>query len=82
MRQIGEVSVWGEAESGMISLARHRPRPFHLPLPLDHNSMRPHTAAWQALSLLQRAPVRCNSGRRAIQTATSARVPNFAFAFE
>ncbi|KAJ5174756.1 uncharacterized protein N7482_000633 [Penicillium canariense] len=42
--------------------------------------MRPQSV-WRSLSLLQRVPVRCSSGRRAIQTTTT-RIPNFAFAFD
>ncbi|KAJ5137474.1 hypothetical protein N7526_003707 [Penicillium atrosanguineum] len=37
---------------------------------------------FRARSLLQRAPASCTFGRRAIQTASSTRVPDFAFAFD
>jgi hypothetical protein len=49
--------------------------------PFYHNTMRFQTVL-RARSLLQRAPVGCTFGRRAIQTASSTRVPDFAFAFE
>ncbi|KAJ6092750.1 hypothetical protein N7486_008039 [Penicillium sp. IBT 16267x] len=42
--------------------------------------MRPQPV-WRSFSLLQRSS-RCSAGRRAIQTASPARVPNFAFAFD
>ncbi|KAJ5920847.1 hypothetical protein N7466_009173 [Penicillium verhagenii] len=42
--------------------------------------MRPQPIC-RSLSLLQRSSL-CNAGRRAIQTASPARIPNFAFAFD
>lgn len=36
----------------------------------------------RSLNLLRRVPGQYNAGRRAIQTASASRVPNFAFAFE
>ncbi|KAJ5891192.1 CDP-alcohol phosphatidyltransferase [Penicillium subrubescens] len=40
------------------------------------------TTVWRSWSLLQRASVRCTASRRAIQTASKPRIPNFAFAFD
>ncbi|CAI7643426.1 hypothetical protein N7533_006860 [Penicillium manginii] len=37
---------------------------------------------WRSLNLLRRVPGQYNVGRRAIQTASASRVPNFAFAFD
>lgn len=65
----------------MISLSELAVAPFTYNS-FDHNVMRSHMAAWRALSLLQRAPIRCDLGRRFIQTARSTGVPDFAFAFE
>ncbi|KAJ5693085.1 hypothetical protein N7462_002508 [Penicillium macrosclerotiorum] len=43
--------------------------------------MRPQTL-WRSLSLLQRASIRHDIGRRALQSDSFARIPNFAFAFD
>jgi hypothetical protein len=83
-REIGESQCVGRNvnRTEMISLAGAFPLAL-VPssTPFYHNTMRFHTAL-RARSLLQRAPVGCTFGRRAIQTASSTRVPDFAFAFE
>ena len=73
--------MWGRASGDDITPASPLARFLltFLSLTLNH-TMRPHTV-WRSLSLLQRAPIRCNPGRRAF-TNSATRIPDFAFAFE